>query len=111
MIQQHCERPSIYLDYLQAGREGLQHVSAWVTRAEFDHRKVGLLAQGIELAQEGTIPASGVRLAYFATEHGPGGFIYEIADLLEPGQYERVQRIAAAARDWDGADPVREVKA
>lgn len=115
LIQQHDEVPSIYREFLDARRTGLQHVSAWFTRAGFDERKALLLAGGMELAQECTIPASGVRLAYFATDteagKKAGGLVYEIADLLEPGQIERVRGIAEAAAAWDGRQAVVEVKA
>lgn len=109
LIAQHDERTSIYRDFLASGRRGLQHVSSWVTRAEFDRRRAQLLAQGLTLAQEATIAASGVRLAYFATDIPPDGIVFEIADLMEPGQRERIESIRKAALTWDGADPVREV--
>ncbi len=110
LIQQHDEAASIYRDFLQSGRTGLQHVSSWVTRDEFDQRRTALLAQGVQLAQEGTIASSGVRLAYFATEQtgGAGGLIFEMADLLEPAQYQRVMGIAQAAAEWDGVNAVHE---
>jgi len=110
LIQQHDETASIYRDFLQSGRSGLQHVSSWVTRAGFDERRAALLKQGVTLAQEGTIASSGVRLAYFATEQAGGGagLIFEMADLLEPAQYQRVMGIADAAAQWDGVIAVHE---
>jgi hypothetical protein len=110
LIAQHDERPSIYRDFLAGGRRGLQHVSSWLTRAEFDRRKAALLARGLTLAQEATIVSSGVRLAYFATDNMPDGTIFEIADLMEPGQRERIQFICDQAAAWDGRDAVREVE-
>lgn len=110
LIQQHDIRPSIYKEFLDSGRSGLQHVSSWLTRAEFDRKKAELLARGLRIAQECTIPASGVRLAYFDTDSG-NGLVFEIADLAEPNQLERVTKIAREARHWDGVLPVREVKA
>ena len=86
LIQQHDATPSIYRDFLQSGRSGLQHVAAWVTRAGFDERKRELLTSGAQLAQEGTIPSSGVRLAYFTASIETDGLVFEIADLLELGQ-------------------------
>ncbi len=111
LIQQHDDVPSIYRDFLDAGRTGLQHVSAWVTSEEFDRLRNQLLKEGLLLAQEGTIAESGTRLAYYATEKGRNGIIYEVSDLMDPKHIGRVHRIEQAARAWDGTDPVREVTA
>lgn len=111
LIQQHDEQPSIYREFLQRGYEGLQHMAAWSTSSEMQQRREALLAQGYELAQECVIPSSGVKLAYFDTEAGPGGFIFELADLLEPSQLPRIENIRQAAQAWDGRNPVVEVTA
>jgi hypothetical protein len=110
LIEQHDDAPSIYRDFLAAGRTGLQHVSAWVTCQEFDRLRSNLLEEGLALAQEGTIAESGARLAYYATEKGSNGIIYEVSDLMDPKHIGRVQRIEQAACAWNGADPVREVR-
>ena len=119
LIQQHDDLPSIYKEFLDSRREGLQHVSAWLTRAGFEDKKKELTSHGINIAQECTIPSSGVRLAYFETENFetdgfakdnfPGGIIFEISDLMEPGQYERIQNIANTAANWDGKQSTIEV--
>lgn len=111
LIAQHDDAASIYRDFLAAGRSGLQHVSAWTTCANFDNLKAELVRTGLSLAQEGTIASSGVRLAYFATDQGPGTLVYEVSDLLDPQHYPRVERIAHAAAVWDGKNPVNEVRA
>lgn len=110
LIEQHDDAPSIYKEYLDSGVEGLQHVSSWMTHDDMMNRKQALVAQGVSIAQECVIASSGVNLLYFDTGNGKAGFIYEISDLLEPGQLARVQNIARAAQDWDGQEPVREVK-
>jgi len=69
------------------------------------------MKQNLEIAQECTIPSSGVRLAYFSTEAGLGGFIFEIADLLEPAQLERIQNISKQAAQWDGKESTIVVEA
>ena len=112
LIQQHDEHPSVYKDFLDRDREGLQHISSWHTRAGFDLKKAELLEQGLSLAQECTIPSSGVRLAYFATETPDGqGLIFEISDLMEPRQLARVQSIARTAEKWNGEQAVIEIHA
>jgi hypothetical protein len=57
------------------------------------------------------IPSSGVRLAYFDTGQTEDGIIFEVADLLEPNQYERILGIANRAEAWDGSNAVIEVEA
>lgn len=109
LIQQHDDRPSAFLDHLASGREGFQHVSSWLTRAEYDATMQRMLAAGTVVAHEGTVPGSGLRFAYFATETVAGGVMYEIADAMEPAVYARMQLIADASRHWDGRDPVREI--
>lgn len=109
LIQVNDDRPSVWREFGDLRHGGLHHVSAWTTRVEYDATMARLLALGVEVLQEGTITASGVRFAYFATDAGPGRVIYEIADLLEPSSYALVQMVADAARGWDGTDPVREI--
>ncbi len=109
LIQQHDETPSIYKEFLDAGREGLQHVSSWLTHGALQERRRELLAQGAEIAQECVIPSSGVTLVYFDTNSGGEGLIFEMSDLMEPIHRERIEGIEKAARDWDGQAPIREV--
>jgi catechol 2,3-dioxygenase-like lactoylglutathione lyase family enzyme len=110
LIQQHDDRPSAYRDFLEAGREGLQHVSSWLTRTEYDTTRSRLLATGTIIVHEGSIPGNNVRFAYFATDSAPGGLLYEIADVMEPHVYPLMQMVAEAAKGWDGSDPVRELR-
>jgi catechol 2,3-dioxygenase-like lactoylglutathione lyase family enzyme len=111
LIQQHDDRASAYLEFLQAGREGFQHVSSWLTRADYDATMARQRAAGVAVVHEGSVPGSGVRFAYFATDDAPGrgGLLYEMSDVLEPHIYPVMQMIRDAARDWDGSDPVREM--
>lgn len=108
LVKQHDDHPSAYRDYSTGGREGLQHVSAWLTPADYDATRTRMLANGVQVAHEGTLPGNGIRFAYFATDN-PGGFMYEIADLMQPEIYPLCERIAEAARHWDGSSPVRDL--
>ena len=111
LVQQHNDVPSIYKEFMSVSGQGLQHISSWVTREVFDNKRRELLEKGVEIAQEGVIPSSGVRLCYFETCGSSYGLIFEMADLKEPSQYERVMNIAKEAKKWDGSEPVREVLA
>jgi catechol 2,3-dioxygenase-like lactoylglutathione lyase family enzyme len=104
LIQQHNDEPSLYKDFLDAGREGLQHVSSWVAdiQPEIDR----LTAAGHVIAQEGTL-AGGIRFVYFDTEQHPGT-VFEMSNLA--GALAALpQMVADAARNWDGSDPIRQV--
>ncbi len=109
LIQQHDNHPSAYRDFLEAGQEGIQHVSAWLTPKDYDATMTQRLAAGVPVAHEGRIPGRGVRFAYFATD-APGGLMYEIADLIRPETYSLHQTIAEAAQEWDGSNPVQELR-
>src|SRR5512134_1649331 len=50
LIRQHDDRPSAYRDFLASGREGLQHVSSWLTRAEYDATFARMTAAGVPVA-------------------------------------------------------------
>jgi Glyoxalase/Bleomycin resistance protein/Dioxygenase superfamily len=103
LIQPRDDHPSMYRDFLRSGRDGLQHVSTWpvdyagtIARAE---------AAGLSIGQSGE--SSRGPFAYFETETH-GGSVMEIAELT--ATRKRVfDGIEAAARGWDGRDPVRTV--
>ncbi len=108
LIQPLDHIQSIYLDFLQKNGEGLQHISSWLTRADYDRRYAALVRQGFTIVQEGRLRKGGPRVAYFATDTMPGGTIFEISDLAEPGIYEALENIARAAKGWNGNKPVHE---
>ncbi|MEM7738689.1 MAG: VOC family protein [Deinococcota bacterium] len=109
LIQQHDDAASIYREVADASK--LHHVSAWLTKDDFDLQYAELTKKGYEVAQACVIPASGVRLVYFATEQGDDGLIYEISDLKEPSQYVRIMNIQKAHEGWQGTPLVYEVDA
>ena len=54
LIQQRCDTPSMYGEFLSAGHEGLQHWSSWPENYdELYHRA---LANGYAVGQEGDSP-------------------------------------------------------
>jgi hypothetical protein len=103
LIQQRNEAPSMYKEFLDAGREGLQHVAYWTRdyQALFDRA----LALGYRVGHEGPIGGEQGRFAYFDTEAHPGTVI-ELSDISGPkGRFfELVQQ---ASVGWDGSDPIR----
>jgi catechol 2,3-dioxygenase-like lactoylglutathione lyase family enzyme len=102
LIQQRNEAPSMYREFLQAGREGLQHIAYWTDDFDRDMRKA--LALGWRVGQSGEVGADG-RFAYFDTEAHPGTVI----ELSEKSGRKGVmfRRIREASESWDGRDPIR----
>ncbi len=105
LIQQRNDAPSMYREFLAAGREGLQHVAYWSRdyQAVYD-RAVSL---GYRVGQEGQIGGESGRFAYFDTESHPGTVI-ELSDISGPkgAFFELVRR---SSMDWDGSQPVRQL--
>ena len=102
LIQQRNEAPSMYRDFLSAGREGLQHVAVWTETmdAELDR----LDAAGFRIGQSGRIGEGG-RFVYLDTEAHPGTVV-EVSEIsgAKGRFFEHVRETAAT---WDGRDPVR----
>lgn len=102
LIQQRNDAPSLYRDFLNAGHEGLQHLG-YGTKT-FDADLARLLDTGYAIGHSGTVNGRGP-FVYLLTEAHPGTVI-ELFDMS--GGRERVfARIAEAARNWDGRDPIR----
>ena len=103
LIQQRNDGPSMYKEFLDAGREGLQHVAFWSTdyQALYD-RALGL---GYKVGHEGRIGGERGRFAYFDTGTQPGTVI-EISDISgSKGRF--FEHVLECARTWDGSEPIR----
>lgn len=101
LIQQRCDSPSMYRDFLGAGHEGMQHWSSWPE--DYDAKLETALASGYEIGQQGD-SARG-RFVYLWNEGHPGTVI-EMAQMT-PERRRIFDAIRAAAAGWDGQDPVR----
>jgi catechol 2,3-dioxygenase-like lactoylglutathione lyase family enzyme len=103
LIQQRNDAPSMYRDFLAAGREGLQHVAYWTNAFEADLERC--LAAGFVVGQAGVAGGANGRFVYFETEAHPGTVV-ELSDSSgAKGAF--FKHIADVARTWDGSDPVR----
>ena len=105
LIQQRNDAPSMYREFLAAGREGLQHVAYWTKdyQALYDRA----LSLGYTVGHEGQIGGEQGRFVYFDTELHPGT-VLELSDISGPkGAFFDLVRQAALA--WDGADAIREL--
>ncbi|HXT82461.1 MAG TPA: VOC family protein [Acetobacteraceae bacterium] len=101
LIQQRCDRPSMYQEFLAAGHEGLQHWSSWPQ--DYDAVYQRALRSGFTVGQEGDSQRG--RFVYFRQEGHPGTVI-EMAHAT-PERMRIFDAIREAAVDWDGSDPVR----
>ncbi len=107
LIQQRNDSPSLYRDFLMAGREGLQHMSYWTANYQSDLDRY--LSLGYRIGQEGQIGGPDGRFAYLETETHPGTVI-EVSDISgSKGVF--FEKIRRAAADWDGSRPIRTIVA
>lgn len=105
LIEQHDDKPSGYLDFLNSGREGSQHLAYWFDdTGAYDATYAILVAEGLSVRQESVGP--GPRFAYFSRGDGLYPEI-ELAEALLPSQNGWFDAIAQASIGWDGTDPVR----
>lgn len=106
LIQQRNDAPSMYKEFIDSGREGLQHMAYWTKdyQTVYDHA----LSLGYKVGHEGQIGGPLGRFAYFDTELHPGTVV-EISDI-SGGKGKFFEHIKRAALDWDGSEPIREVK-
>lgn len=105
LIQPTNDAPSMYRDFLAAGREGLQHMSYWTQdyQAVYDRA----LALGYTVGHEGQIGGEEGRFAYFDTEAHPGTVV-EISDV-RGAKAQVFEYIRKASIGWDGKRPIRKL--
>lgn len=101
LIMPHDDEPSLYREFLDSGREGLQHHAWWTD----DHDTVRSEAAdaGWTVGHEGDM--GGTRFVYF--DRGPLA-----AEVMErtPVNAWLFDQVRAAAEGWDGrTDPVRDL--
>jgi hypothetical protein len=95
----------VYKEFLDAGREGLQHVSAWTP--DYEGTLARLTAAGHRVLQHGML-LGGLRFAYFDTELHPGT-VFEISNATAEPFKGMIDAMHEAARTWDGRDPIRRI--
>lgn len=101
LIQQRCDTPSMYRDFVAAGHEGMQHWSSWPK--DYDARLTYAVSNGYEIGQQGDSVRG--RFVYLWNEGHPGTVI-EMADMT-PERESIFNAIRDAAVGWDGDDPIR----
>ncbi|XVQ14133.1 VOC family protein [Spirillospora sp. CA-255316] len=101
LVQQHCDRPSIFREWHRGRVSGL-HQLCTVTQ-DYDGRKAHYERLGYELAAESE--NGSFRVAYFDTA-ADFGFFTEVVEQ-RPGFLARLHDISRTCAAWDGTDPVR----
>lgn len=103
LIQQRNDAPSMYLDFLRAGREGLHHVAFWTKsyRADYDRA----LALGYKVGHEGQASGPDTGFVYFDTETHPGTVV-ELSDI-SGAKGPAFEHIRQTSIGWTGDRPIR----
>lgn len=101
LIQQHCDRDSVYRDLVAKGASGF-HQLCTVT-PDYDEKRAHFERLGYELVCEFFV--RGQHVGYFDTVDD-FGFFTEIAEEV-PGFLAGMANIARTCAEWDGSDPVR----
>jgi len=104
LIQQEDGAPSIYREFLDAGREGFHHLAWWV--ADFDAIADRAEAAAWPLVHSGDTGGM-ARFAYY----DPGGVTSAVVEVMELTDATRwmVATVRDASLDWDGSKPVRDL--
>jgi hypothetical protein len=102
LIQQRCESPSLYRDFLAARHEGMQHWSSWPE--DYQQKRAWALANGWQIGQEGDTPRG--PFIYFLNEGYPGTVV-EMAEAT-PTRMRIFDAVREAALGWDGSNPIRQ---
>jgi hypothetical protein len=101
LIQQNCDNPSVYRDYVPKGRSGFHHIA--VITKDYDREIAAYRSKGLAVAMNGTF--GDMRFAYVDAWREVGSVIELIED--RPSIRDYFAKVAAAAEGWDGSDPVR----
>lgn len=101
IIQQRCETPSMFHDFLASGKEGLQHWAVWPENYDEVLRRA--LSLDYAIAQSGATPRG---RAAFLTKTGHPDTVIELSETGQ-ARLEFAARIRDAALRWDGTDPIR----
>jgi len=104
LIEQYNDAPSIYKSRRSEGREGLHHICIVVE--DMARARAVCAEAGATVMQEIWLPGGGEAI-YVDAGGGPGSLIEMIC--FPPESYAFFDLMRAAARNWDGSEPVRAV--
>jgi catechol 2,3-dioxygenase-like lactoylglutathione lyase family enzyme len=102
LIQQHDTAPSIYREFLEAGREGFHQLAWWVADFDAVTRKADQAGWPAVFSGE----SGDVRFAYLELDPR----VSTVVEVMELNDASRglAELVASAAAQWDGVtDPIR----
>ncbi len=102
VIHQDDDVPSIYREFTDAGQDGYHQLAYWAE--DFDAALTAGTAAGWPVVWSGGQDVS-ARYAYFEVPGGPATVI-ELMELT-PTTVGMGDFVRAAAREWDGSEPIR----
>lgn len=103
LVQQLNDAPSVYREFLDAGRQGLHHVG--VASSDYAADLARAQAHGMRVAQGGSTLA-GTGFAYFDNQGDFPGTMVELFEATPP-LMKFFAKVKAASQNWDGSDPIR----
>lgn len=106
LIQQHGSAPSPYRDVYPEGQGGVHHVQAFVDDVAAACATYQDL--GYEVVMSGML--AGISPVVYVDTRAAIGCMTELMEREGPASH-MYAALAAAAADWDGTDPVREMAA
>ncbi len=101
LIEQRCDRPSVYRDLFAKGESGFHQLCT--VSPDYDATRAHYEKVGYPLVTE-FAPASG-RVAYYDT-YPDFGFFTEVVEQT-PEFLDQLATISQTCAGWDGTDPVR----
>jgi len=102
LIQQHDTAPSIYHEFLEAGREGFHQLAWWVADFDVVTRKAHHAGWPVVFSGD----SGAVRFAYLEVDPR----VSTVVEVMELNDASRglAELVARAAAQWDGVtDPIR----
>jgi hypothetical protein len=106
LIQQHDGTPSVFTEFLEAHGSGFHQFAWWIT--DFDDAVAAAETAGWPVVWTGGEDTA-TRFAYVEPPPGSPATIYELMELTEVTE-GMCTFIRDAAKDWDGTDPIREIR-
>lgn len=101
LIEPLDDLPSLYREFLDAGREGLQHLGFWTDEVERDLGRAS--RAGYDICQSGDTARGPF---YYLETESHVGITAEFIAMTEDRRRIYAE-IEAAAKTWDGREPIR----